>query len=124
MLGCRLCRTTRYGVTLIELLLALVLFAVGASALAGGMRTATRSFAMGRAFSSGAFAAESRLELLRARCTFTAGAATLGAVEESWVAGGAAGTMLPSTVVVDSITLTMTGGVSTRVIQSIVRCTP
>lgn len=116
--------TTRHGVTLIELLIALVLFAVGATALAGGMWNATRSASMGRAWTSGAFAVESRFERLRARCTPTAGAASAGAVSESWAPIGAGGPMLPSVEVLDSIILTTTSGVSGRVVTSAVRCSP
>ena len=116
--------TTRRGVTLIELLIALVLFAVGATALAGGMWNATRSASMGRAWTSGAFAVESRFEHLRARCTPTAGAASTGAVAESWAPIGAAGPMLPSVEILDSVTLTTASGVSSRVVTSTVRCSP
>lgn len=118
------CLTTKRGVTLIELLIALVLFAVGATALAGGMWNATRSANIGRAWMSGAFAAESRFEHLRARCMPTAGAASMRAVAESWAPIGAAGPMLPSVEIVDSVTLTTTSGVSSRVITSTVRCSP
>jgi prepilin-type N-terminal cleavage/methylation domain-containing protein len=116
--------TTLRGVTLIELLIALVLFAVGATALAGGMWSATRSASMGRAWASGALAAESRFEHLRARCTPTAGAASTGAVDERWAPVGVAGPMLPSVEVQDSITLTTTSGVSSRGVTSTVRCSP
>lgn len=116
--------TTRHGITLIELLIALVLFAVGATALAGGMWNATRSESMGRAWTSGAFAAESRFEQLRARCAPTAGVATTGAVAESWAPVGAAGAMLPSVEVLDSITLSTASGVASRVVTSTVRCSP
>lgn len=124
MLGFRKRCTCRNGVTLIELLLALALFAIGATALAGGMRTAARSAGMGRAWTSGAFAAESRLEQLRARCTLTPGAASSGAVAERWVIGAAAGPMLPSLEVEDSIILTMSTGTAGRAVRSIVRCMP
>jgi prepilin-type N-terminal cleavage/methylation domain-containing protein len=116
--------TTKRGVTLIELLIALVLFAVGATAMAGGMWNATRSASLGRAWMSGAYAAESRFEHLRARCTSAAGAASTGAVAESWAPIRAAGPMLPSVEVLDSITLTTTSGVSSRVVTSTVRCSP
>ena len=116
---------TRSGVSLIELILALVLLAIGATALAGGMRAAARSAGMGRAWTSGALAAESRLEALRARCTLSAGSASGGAVSERWSVGAPAGTMLPSLDVEDSITMTVAAGSGVgRVVRSIVRCVP
>lgn len=116
---------TRSGVSLIELMLALVLLAVGAAALAGGMRAAARSAGMGGAWTSGALAAESRLEELRARCALAAGSASAGAVSERWSVGASAGTMLPAVHVEDSVTMTAAAGSHVRrAVHSIVRCVP
>lgn len=117
-------RSHQRGSTLIELLVALILLAIGASALAGGMRSATRSAASGRAWSLGAFTAESRLEQLRARCVSTNGSLKLGPVLERWATGPAAGPMLPSFEVEDSISLTLSAGSAGRTVRSIARCQP
>lgn len=105
-------------------MLALVLLAVGAAALSGGMRSALRSMSTGRAWSAAAFAAESRFEQIRSRCLTSAGASALGAVNERWSVGVAAGPLLPSTEVTDSLTITLSAGTSSRAVQSIVRCVP
>lgn len=117
-------RSTRWGASLVELLFALVLLAIGATALAGGMRSAVRSVAMGRSWTGGAFAAEVRFEAMRGRCSSWAGAANNGAVTERWAAGAAAGPALSSFVADDSIGLTTAAGPSGRVVRTIVRCTP
>lgn len=116
--------SSRQGVTLIELMLALVLLAIGATALAGGMHGAVKSTAVGRAWMAGAFAVEARFERLRARCTPSSGTRALGAVHESWVVGGAAGAMLPAVQAEDSITLSVSTGSRGRTVRSIVRCVP
>ena len=117
-------RFQRRGWTLIELLVALILLGIGASALAGGMRSATRSGASGQAWSLGAFAAESRLERLRARCAAASGSRRQGPVLERWATGPAAGPLLPSFEVEDSITVILSGGSAGRTVRSIARCLP
>lgn len=112
------------GSTLIELLVALTLLGIGAAALAGGMRSANVSAASGRAWSLGALAAESRLERMRALCAAGGGSFQLGPVLERWDTGPAAGTLLPSFEVEDSIRLTLSAGATGRTVRSIARCLP
>lgn len=114
----------RGGHTLIELMLALVLFAIGATALAGGMRNAVRSVDAARAWSTAAFSAESRLEQLRFGCAPAPGAASIGPVNERWSVGSSAGPMLPSVEILDSLTIKMSAKIASRVVHSIVRCVP
>lgn len=118
--GTRRCR----GATIVELLVALLLLGVGAASLAGGMRSAVRSAAHARAEALGAHTAESRLELLRARCAMSGGSAAAGPVAEHWRLGPRAGPLLGSTEVRDSLVLTRSTGSSARLIRSIVRCVP
>lgn len=105
-------------------MVALVLLAVGAVALAGGMRDAVRAVGAARAWHAAAFAVESRLEQLRASCTPLPGTAISGPVDEKWSVAAPAGPMLPSVEVADSLTITLPGRISNRVIRSIVRCAP
>ena len=115
-------RFHRRGSTLIELLVALVLLGIGASALAGGMRSATRAAASGQAWSRGALAAESRLEQLRATCVAASGSFRLGPVQERWATGPVAGPLLLSFEIEDSISLTLSAGSTGRTVRSIARC--
>lgn len=110
------------GSTLIELLVALTLLGVGASALLGGMRASLRSAAAGAAMSRAASAVESRFEALRVTCQPAGGRFSIGPVSEQWQIVAPAGAALPSVVVMDSLAITMTAGIATRVAHSIVRC--
>ena len=101
-----------------------MLLSIGAGSLAGGMRSAARSAAHGRALSFGAFAAESRLEELRARCGIGPGSAALGPVSEHWAVGARAGPLLQSLEVEDSLTIVLSTGLSGRLVRSIARGTP
>ena len=112
------------GSTIVELLVALLLFGIGAASLAGGMRTAGASTAHGRAFSHAAYLAETRLERLRSQCIPLPGAAVMGPVAERWGTGAAAGPLLASTEVEDSVTITLATGARGRVVASVVRCVP
>jgi hypothetical protein len=114
----------RRGASLAELLVALVLLGVGAASLAGGMRSATRSLAHGAGWSLAAFAAESRMEDLRARCGMASGARILGPVTERWGVGARAGPLLQSLEVDDTIAILLTTGTSGRLVRSIARCLP
>lgn len=114
----------RLGTTLVELLVALLLLGVGATALAGGLRSASRSAAYGRVVSLGAHAAESRLEQLRSRCAAGGGSTSSGSVTEHWSIGPRAGPLLPSVEVQDSLILLRSGGASARLVWSIARCVP
>jgi prepilin-type N-terminal cleavage/methylation domain-containing protein len=116
--------TSKRGATLVELIVALVLLSIGAGSLAGGMRSAARSASHGRALSLAAFAAESRLEELRARCSIAPGSAALGPVSEHWVVGARAGPLLQSLEVQDSVTIVLSTGLSGRLVRSIARCAP
>jgi prepilin-type N-terminal cleavage/methylation domain-containing protein len=117
-------RSPQRGATLVELIVALVLLSIGAGSLAGGMRGAARSAAHGRALSIGAFAAESRLEELRARCGIAPGSVALGPVSEHWAVGARVGPLLQSLEVEDSVTILLSTGLSGRLVRSIARCTP
>lgn len=110
------------GSTLIELLVALILLGVGASALLGGMRASLRSAAGGAAMSRAAAVLESRFESLRVNCQPASGGASIGPVSERWQVVASPGAMLPSVAVMDSLAVTMTAGIATRVVHSIVRC--
>ena len=112
------------GSTIVELLIALLLFGIGAASLAGGMRTAGVSAAHGRAFSLAAYAAETRLERLRSQCIASPGAFAMGPVAERWGIGANAGPLLASTEVRDSVTITLATGARGRVVASVVRCVP
>lgn len=112
------------GSTIVELLIALLLFGIGAASLAGGMRTAGASTAHGRAFSHAAYAVEARIERLRSRCIVAPGAAGVGPVTERWGIGGRAGPLLASTEVEDSVTILLATGSRGRVVGSVVRCVP
>jgi Tfp pilus assembly protein PilV len=117
-------RSNERGTTIVELLVALLLFGVGAASLAGGMRSAVRSSAHGRAYALGAHAAESRLERLRSRCVVSSGSAALGPVAEAWLVGPRAGPLMRSVEVEDSVTVLSSRRSATRVVRSIVRCVP
>jgi len=110
------------GSTLIELLVALTLLGVGATALLGGMRASLRSAAAGAAMSRAASALESRFEALRVTCQPAGGFVSIGPVTEQWQVVAPVGAMLPSSVVMDSLAITMTAGIASRVVHSIVRC--
>lgn len=75
----------RHGVTLIELLVALVLLTVGLGALAGTTSVLIHDATTSRRSTRAALIARSRLERLRMdRCTTSAGVEQHGGITERW----------------------------------------
>lgn len=110
------------GSTLVELLVALTLLGIGGTALIGGMRASVRSVASGLALTRAAASVESRFEMLRLDCMPSPGFAVHGPVRERWQIVGPVGSMLPSTEIVDSLSIMQSSGVVARAVRSIVRC--
>jgi prepilin-type N-terminal cleavage/methylation domain-containing protein len=88
-------RQTRTGVTLVEVLIAIVVLGIGILALAGSSGLATRMIGSGRMETLAAVRAASRIELLRAAANSTtphcqgpsfssSGPVLSGALAESW----------------------------------------
>ncbi len=114
---------TRHGFTLVELLVATVVLAVGLLALTSAGAAIVRLEARGQRLALAAAAGENRLELLRMRsCTAASGVRQSDRLEERWsVIQPAPGTL----ALTDSVTLLASGGQRTPrtyAFRSAVRC--
>ena len=121
--GSRRSSCRQRGFTLVELLIATVVLAVGLLALTSAGAAIVRLEARGQQLSRIAATGETRLELLRSqRCEAASGASYGGGLEERWsVTQGAARTR----VLVDSITRNGAGGgtpLTGYAFRSAVRC--
>ena len=77
-------RIDRGGYSLIEVVVALLVFTVGALALTAGSAVIARSMSVNAARARAIRAAESRLEAIRARCGGPAGTDMIDGVASSW----------------------------------------
>jgi prepilin-type N-terminal cleavage/methylation domain-containing protein len=113
----------RSGFTLVELLVATVVLAVGLLALTSAGAAIVRLEARGQRLALVAAAGEDRLELLRMRsCSATSGVSRSDRIEERWsVTQPAPGTL----ILTDSVTPRVSGGPRTPrtyTFRSAVRC--
>ena len=79
----------RHGYTLIETIVALLLFSVGGLALSSTAAVIGRQLSVDGARQRAALVATSRLEILRATCGTTSGGDTLSGVRSEWSAAPA-----------------------------------
>ena len=117
----------RRGLTIIELMAAVVILSIGVLGLAGTATVVTRMMGQGDRHSDAASAAQTRFERLRGtRCPVTGGGAA-GQIAERWVVVGMVGPAnLRLYEVVDTVTIrTRTNArIQKQVYRSIVRCLP
>lgn len=118
---------SRPGLTIIELMAAVVILSIGVLGLAGTTTAVTRMMGEGDHHTDAAVAAQSRFERLRStRCPVIGGSASSPAVER-WAVVGAVG---PATLRLFEVVDTVTIKTRTRAKQqkqayrSIVRCLP
>jgi prepilin-type N-terminal cleavage/methylation domain-containing protein len=113
----------RGAFTLVELLIATVVLSVGLLALSSAGVAIVRLESRGRRLSRAAGAAETRLELLRARgCTAGSGVSASGALEERW---SAVTTTSATLVLTDTVLPARSGGEPTShtyVFRSAIPC--
>jgi prepilin-type N-terminal cleavage/methylation domain-containing protein len=123
----RLAARARRGLTIIELMAAVVVLSIGVLGLAGTTTVVTRMIGQGDQHTDAASAAQTRFERLRStRCPVTGGSTT-GAIPERWAVVGMVG---PATLrlyeVVDTVTIRTRTKARTQkqAYRSIVRCLP
>jgi len=117
----------RRGLTIVELMAAVVILSIGVLGLAGTATVVTRMIGQGDQHTDAATAAQTRFERLRGtRCPVTGGSVT-SPMPERWVVVGAVGPAnLRLYEVVDTVTIrtrTRTR-IQKQVYRSIVRCLP
>jgi prepilin-type N-terminal cleavage/methylation domain-containing protein len=117
----------RRGLTIIELMAAVVILSIGVLGLAGTTTVVTRMIGQGDQHTDAAAAAQSRFERLRsARCPVIGGSAT-SPIPERWVVVGPVGSAnLRLFEVVDTVTVKTRTRARTQkqAYRSIVRCLP
>jgi len=119
------------GFTVVEVVVAMLVLIIGATALVGSSGLVSRQIGRGRAISTATQVAVQRLETLRraanrrtsvggARClhaSFASGTATTRGMSEAW---GLSGTSLRTAV--DTVTYARTGGTSLVVLTTLIAC--
>jgi prepilin-type N-terminal cleavage/methylation domain-containing protein len=117
----------RRGLTIIELMAAVVILSIGVLGLAGTATVVTRMMGQGDQHTDAASAAQTRFERLRStRCPVTGGAAMTPMIER-WVVVGAVGPAnLRLYEVVDTVTIKTRSRarIQKQAYRSIVRCLP
>jgi len=122
---------TERGFTVVEVVVAMLVLIIGATALVGSSGLVSRQIGRGRSISTATQVAVQRLETLRraanrrtsvggARCldaSFASGTATTRGMSEAW---GLTGTTLRDAV--DTVTYSRTGGTSLVVLQTRIAC--
>lgn len=124
--------SSRYGgFSLVEVLVALLVFAIGALGLAAEIAALTRQVAHSRRAARVSAAAAMRLERLQAgACTTRSngtelvmqGGSALAALHWSWSTAGAEGTVFQVRVVADPGPLTMGRAVPAETLRAVVSC--
>jgi type II secretory pathway pseudopilin PulG len=123
---------TERGFTVVEVVVAMLVLIIGATALVGSSGLVSRQIGRGRSISTATQVAVQRLDMLRraanrrtavggARCLhsdFAAGTATTLGVSESWGIG--AGGSLRA--VADTVVYARTGGTSRVILQTLIAC--
>ena len=120
--------TGAQGFTITEVMIALVVLAVGILALAGGATGATRMMSQGERTSWAAAVASARIETLRRaanrtspRCTyatFASGTATTRGVSEAWTVPSIGN----SRVILEVVTYPKFNGTTTDTVATIIGC--
>jgi prepilin-type N-terminal cleavage/methylation domain-containing protein len=118
---------SRRGLTIIELMAAVVILSIGVLGLAGTSTVVTRMIGQADQHTDGASAAQTRFERLRStRCPITGGSATSPMVERWAVVGMVGPATLRLYEVVDTVTIKTRTRARTQKqsYRSIVRCLP
>ena len=124
--------SSQRGFTIIEVLVAMLVLIIGATALVGSSGIVSRQIGRGRSIGTAAQVATRRLETLRraanlrtsvggARCqhgTFASGTATTLGMSESWGVA-TTGTLRNA---VDTVTYGRTGGSSRVILRTLIAC--
>lgn len=124
--------STERGFTVVEVVVAMLVLIIGATALVGSSGLVSRQIGRGRAIGTATQVATQRLETLRraanrrtavggARClhgSFASGTATTLGMSESW--GVDAGGTLRNAV--DTVTYSRTGGTSRVILRTLIAC--
>jgi prepilin-type N-terminal cleavage/methylation domain-containing protein len=111
---------SRRGFTIVELLVAVILLAIGLLGLAGTSGVVLRQMTRGNAQSMGSQVAASRFEMLAGRlcnATPTSGTATSRGVTESWSVTTAA-----NETAIATVSVTMTGRKNAEAFSTVISC--
>lgn len=118
-------RRGRAGFTIIEVMVAVMILAVGVLGLAGASAIVTRMMGTSEAQSDAAVVASARFEILRGtRCPVTNGTVTSAGITERWNATARGNPTHRLYDVVDSVRFSGRRGVRTQAYESVVKCLP
>jgi len=117
---------SRDGFTIIELIVAIVILAIGVLGLTGTSAVVSRTLGQGTQHAQAASVAQTRFEILRTtRCPVTGGSVTAGPVREKWtLIGTIGGANLRFSEVVDSVSYSVGGTAKKLAFRSVVQCLP
>lgn len=114
------------GFTIIELVVAIVILAIGVLGLAGTSAVVSRTLGQGTQHAQAASIAQTRFEIMRTtRCPVNSGAVTGGKFTEKWTRiGTTGGAPLRLYEVVDSVSYSVGGKAKNQAFRSVVQCLP
>ena len=118
--------TSGRGFTIIELVVAIVILAIGVLGLAGTSAVVSRTLGQGTQHAQAASVAQTRFEIMRTtRCPVNSGTATSGKFTEKWTRiGTTGGATLRFYEVVDSVSYSVGGTAKKQAFRSVVQCLP
>ena len=118
--------TPRRGFTIIELVVAIVILAIGVLGLAGTSAVVSRTLGQGSQHAQAASVAQTRFEIMRTtRCPVTSGSVTAGKFTERWtLVRTLGGTSLRFYDVIDSVSYSAGGKTKQQAFRSVVQCLP
>lgn len=116
----------RKGFTIIELVVAIVILAIGVLGLTGTSAVVSRTLGQGTQHAQAASVAQTRFETMRStRCPVNSGAATGGKFTEKWTrVGTLGGANLRFYEVIDSVSYSVGGKAKKQAFRSVVQCLP
>ena len=117
---------SRDGFTIIELIVAIVILAIGVLGLTGTSAVVSRTLGQGTQHAQAASVAQTRFETLRStRCPVNSGAVTSGKFTEKWTrVGTVGGANLRFYEVIDSVSYSVGGTAKKQAFRSVVQCLP
>ena len=115
----------RAGVTIIEVIVAVMVLTIGVLGLAGSAAIVTRMMGSAEIQSDAASVAASRFETLRGtRCPVASGSASSGGIAERWSAVQLGNPAYRMYDVVDTVRYSSRNGQRTQAYRSVVHCLP
>ncbi|MGI9076560.1 MAG: type IV pilus modification PilV family protein [Gemmatimonadaceae bacterium] len=116
----------RNGFTIIELIVAIVILAIGVLGLTGTSAVVSRTLGQGTQHAKAATLAQTRFETMRSsRCPVSSGNAVAGKFTEKWTTVSTlGGSNLRFSEVIDSVFYSVGGKAKKQAFRSVVQCLP